>query len=172
MFDIGFSELFLIALVALIVLGPEKLPQVARTAGRFIGRMQRYVSDIKQEVSQELELDELHKLRSQIEEQARLVESQARLVETRIREEEGKVHEGLEESYAWHPESEDAETFDAAMRQAAAQGEMTPLPPYDDRQLEMDFAERQLSLDFDAAAPAPAPVAEAPQELRRRAGAS
>ena len=58
MFDIGFSELLVIAVVALIVIGPERLPKVARTVGHLIGRMQRYVNDVKADISREMELDE------------------------------------------------------------------------------------------------------------------
>ncbi len=61
MFDIGFSELLVIGVVALIVIGPERLPKVARTAGLLLGRLQRYVSTIKSDISREMELDELKK---------------------------------------------------------------------------------------------------------------
>ncbi len=74
MFDIGFSEIFVIALVALIVVGPERLPKVARTLGHLLGRMQRYVSDVKADISREMELDELRKLQSTVEEAARSIE--------------------------------------------------------------------------------------------------
>ena len=60
MFDIGFSEMIVIAVIALIVLGPEKLPRVARTAGHLLGRMQRYVNDVKADINREMELDELY----------------------------------------------------------------------------------------------------------------
>ena len=59
MFDIGFSELVLIGLVALIVIGPERLPRVARTAGHLLGRLQRYVSDVKADINREIQLEEL-----------------------------------------------------------------------------------------------------------------
>lgn len=61
MFDIGFTELLVIGVVALLVIGPERLPKVARTAGHLFGRMQRYVSSVKADISQEMELDELRK---------------------------------------------------------------------------------------------------------------
>ncbi len=64
MFDIGFSEIMVIAVVALVVLGPEKLPKTARTLGHLFGRLQRYVSDVKADINRELELDELRKLQS------------------------------------------------------------------------------------------------------------
>ncbi len=74
MFDIGFSELMVIAVVALIVIGPEKLPKVARTVGHLFGRMQRYVNDVKSDISREMALDDLRKLQSSIQETARSVE--------------------------------------------------------------------------------------------------
>lgn len=74
MFDVGFSELFIIALVALIVIGPERLPKVARTLGLLFGRMQRYVNDVKADISREMELDELRKLQATVEEAARSIE--------------------------------------------------------------------------------------------------
>jgi len=74
MFDIGFSELLVILVVALLVIGPERLPKVARTAGLLFGRLQRYVNDVKADIQREMELDELKKLRSQFEDAARSVE--------------------------------------------------------------------------------------------------
>jgi len=66
MFDIAFSELVVIAIVALIVIGPEKLPKVARTLGALIGRMQRYMAQIKEEVNRESRFAELQKLQEEI----------------------------------------------------------------------------------------------------------
>jgi sec-independent protein translocase protein TatB len=74
MFDIGFSELMLIAVVALIVIGPERLPKVARTLGHLFGRMQRYVNDVKADISREIELDELRKLQTSMQDAARSFE--------------------------------------------------------------------------------------------------
>lgn len=66
MFDIAFSELIVIGVVALIVIGPDKLPKVARTAGHLFGRAQRYVSDIKSDINTELRLEEMQKLQDEI----------------------------------------------------------------------------------------------------------
>jgi len=71
MFDIGFSELLLIAIVALIVIGPQQLPRVARTLGHLFGRMQRYVNDVKADITREMELHELKKLQASMEDTAR-----------------------------------------------------------------------------------------------------
>ena len=68
MFDIGFSELLVIGVVALIVLGPERLPKVARTAGHLFGRLQRYVSEVKAEVKREMHNEEIMKLQTSFQE--------------------------------------------------------------------------------------------------------
>jgi sec-independent protein translocase protein TatB len=65
-FDIAFSELVVIAIVALIVIGPEKLPKVARTLGALAGRMQKYMAQIKEEVNRESRFAELQKLQDEI----------------------------------------------------------------------------------------------------------
>ncbi|HYP66849.1 MAG TPA: Sec-independent protein translocase protein TatB [Thiobacillaceae bacterium] len=91
MFDIGFSELLLIGVVALIVIGPERLPKVARTAGHLFGRFQRYVSSVKADISREMELDELRKagqaFKESVESSARNLEGKARDAEYSIRDE-------------------------------------------------------------------------------------
>ena len=66
MFDVGISEIMVIAVVALIVLGPEKLPKAARTLGHLFGRLQRYVADVKADINRELALEELKKLQTEV----------------------------------------------------------------------------------------------------------
>lgn len=73
MFDVSFSELILIGIIALIVIGPERLPKVARTVGHLLGRAQRYVSDVKTDIKREMDLDELDNLKSQMEDAAKTV---------------------------------------------------------------------------------------------------
>jgi sec-independent protein translocase protein TatB len=68
--DLGISKMALIGVVALIVIGPEKLPRVARTVGTLMGKAQRYVSDVKAEVSRSMELDELKKMKESVTEAA------------------------------------------------------------------------------------------------------
>jgi len=75
MIDLGLSKLMLIGVVALVVIGPERLPKVARMAGALFGRAQRYVNDVKAEVSREMELDELRNMRSEFENAARSAEN-------------------------------------------------------------------------------------------------
>ena len=67
MIDLGLSKMALIAVVALVVIGPEKLPKVARMAGSLFGRAQRYMNEVKSEVSREMELDELRKMQKEMQ---------------------------------------------------------------------------------------------------------
>jgi sec-independent protein translocase protein TatB len=78
MIDFGFDKLALIGAVALIVIGPEKLPKVARTVGHLLGKAQRYVADVKAEVNRSIELDELKKMKTEFETAARDVETTVR----------------------------------------------------------------------------------------------
>lgn len=71
MFDIGFSEIVVIGVVALVVIGPERLPKTARTLGHLFGRLQRYVNDVKADINREMELDELRKLQQEMQGAAR-----------------------------------------------------------------------------------------------------
>jgi sec-independent protein translocase protein TatB len=75
MFDVGFSEMIVIGVVALVVLGPERLPKVARTLGVLFGRMQRYVAQVKSDISREMEAAELGKVKSEFENAARSFQS-------------------------------------------------------------------------------------------------
>ena len=95
MFDIGFSEILVIAVVALIVIGPERLPGVARTLGHLFGRMQRYVNDVKADIQREMELDELKKLRQDVEDSARSIEDAARSFESSVSKEVNAAQEEL-----------------------------------------------------------------------------
>jgi sec-independent protein translocase protein TatB len=73
--DLGLEKMALIGVVALIVLGPEKMPRVARTVGTLLGKAQRYVNDVKAEVNRSMELEELRKMKETVETAARDVES-------------------------------------------------------------------------------------------------
>ncbi len=78
MIDLSLSKLALIGVVALVVIGPEKLPKVARMAGAILGRAQRYINDVKSEVSRDMALDELHNLKREVQEAAEDIESSLR----------------------------------------------------------------------------------------------
>ncbi|MEM5431191.1 Sec-independent protein translocase protein TatB [Cupriavidus oxalaticus] len=92
MIDLGISKLALIGAVALIVIGPERLPKVARTVGALVGRAQRYINDVKAEVSREVELEELRKMRSEFEDAARDVE---RTIHKEVSEQTQALNEAL-----------------------------------------------------------------------------
>lgn len=75
MFDVSFSELMLIGVIALIVIGPERLPKVARTVGHLLGRAQRYVNEVKSDIQKEMDLKEIGDIKHQMEDAARSVQS-------------------------------------------------------------------------------------------------
>ncbi|MHB1093114.1 Sec-independent protein translocase protein TatB [Thiobacillus sp.] len=99
MFDIGFSELVVIGVVALIVVGPERLPKVARTAGHLYSRMQRYVSSVKSDIGREIQLDELRRagqsFKDSVESAAAGVEQQATVVDDFLRKEASDVTQAV-----------------------------------------------------------------------------
>lgn len=101
MFDFGITQLGVIGAVALVVIGPEKLPRVARTVGTLLGKAQRYVNDVKQEVNRSMELDELRKMKD-------TVESAARDVEKTVRAEAGE----LEQQLSWNESGSSVETVE------------------------------------------------------------
>ncbi|MGD8787965.1 MAG: Sec-independent protein translocase protein TatB [Burkholderiales bacterium] len=102
MFNFGISELMIIAVVGLIVIGPERLPRVARTLGHLIGRMQRYVSDIKADINREVELDELRQLQSTMKDAAEEIEKsvskQVNYVEDEVKQAEAETRKNLEDA--------------------------------------------------------------------------
>ena len=135
MFDVGFSEMLVIGIVALVVIGPERLPRVARTLGVLFGRMQRYVSQVKADINREMEAADLGKVKSEFENAARSfksdIESQAADAEREIREVQASIDREL---------------------QAAAKDAASGLPP------EAPEASPQLELGIEEPAPqAPAP---------------
>ena len=100
MFDIGFSEILVIGIVALVVVGPERLPKVARTLGVLFGRLQRYVSQVKADINREMEMADLGQVKTEFENAARSfqsdVESHAAQAESAVREMQSSVAGDLE----------------------------------------------------------------------------
>ena len=90
MFDIGFSEMLVCAVVALVVIGPEKLPRVARTMGHLFGRLQRYVSQVKTDIHREMEAADLGKVKTEFESAARSFQAE---VEAKANETEREVRD-------------------------------------------------------------------------------
>ena len=95
MFDFGLGELLLVGIVALIVLGPERLPEAARTAGRLIGKLQRLVSSVKQEFNTQVELEELRKAKQEFEAAAAQVRDSIKEVGTDMQDNLRDISDGL-----------------------------------------------------------------------------
>lgn len=95
MFDIAFSELIIVAVVALIVIGPEKLPKAARTIGALVGRMQRYVSTVKADIDRELQFEDLQKLQQEIKHGASRLESDILQTQSAVESEVETVEQSI-----------------------------------------------------------------------------
>lgn len=119
MFDIGFSELMVIGLVALIVIGPERLPRVARTLGHLAGRLQRYVNDVKADINREVELDELRKMRDTVQQAASGFES---TVQAELHKTESDLNQAAESAAG-------ASTEQAAPQVSAPEVSTAPIKP-------------------------------------------
>jgi len=127
MFDVGFSEMLVIGIVALVVIGPERLPRVARTLGVLFGRMQRYVAQVKTDINREMEMADLGKVKSEFENAARSfkgdIEAHAAAAERDFREAGEYVERQLKEAKDGAPASPAAESA------AAAAPAESPAPP-------------------------------------------
>jgi sec-independent protein translocase protein TatB len=135
MFDIGFSEIVVIAVVALIVIGPERLPKAARTLGHLFGRLQRYVNDVKADINREIELDELRKLKTQVQTAAAdlksSVESAARDVETGVRHVESELNSAAAADNLPPPEPDTARLAEPGPLPNEPGGELADAVPAD-----------------------------------------
>ncbi len=118
MIDFGFDKIALIGAVALIVIGPERLPRVARTVGHLLGKAQRYVADVKAEVNRSIELEELKKMKSTFEDAARNVEQ---TVNTEIRETTAELDRSWSEAVGTASASDEGGLYDPLA---------TPVPSY------------------------------------------
>jgi sec-independent protein translocase protein TatB len=98
MIDLGISKMALIGVVALIVIGPEKLPRVARTVGALLGKAQRYVADVKAEVNRSIDLEEVRKMKDNVETAARDVEHSVQTAATDFEKDWAATTAGLESS--------------------------------------------------------------------------
>ncbi len=93
MFDMGFTEMMLIGIVALIVIGPERLPGVARTAGKYFGRLKRFMTTVKADVEQELRADELRQILADQQRELDTLKDSINTAGREIEEEAGKIAE-------------------------------------------------------------------------------
>jgi sec-independent protein translocase protein TatB len=120
MIDFGFDKIALIGAVALIVIGPEKLPRVARTVGHLVGKAQRYVADVKAEVNRSIELEELKKMKTEFEDAARNVEQNV----------SREIHQTTTElEQSWHSEGSSTNTVAPLPTSSAQHVGWQPPPP-------------------------------------------
>ncbi|RFU43953.1 Sec-independent protein translocase protein TatB [Paraburkholderia sp. DHOC27] len=120
MLDLGLTKMALIGVVALVVLGPERLPRVARTAGALFGRAQRYINDVKAEVTREIELDELRRMKTEFETAASNVEKAASNVQNTIHDNLRKHESELND--AWNSGSTVSPSIAGGSLEGAASG--------------------------------------------------
>ena len=140
MFDIGFSELIVIALVALIVIGPERLPKVARTVGALLGRAQRYVNDVKTDIQREVDLGELKNISSTFRDAASSVEQSV----SQFGKEMQEVGDSLNQSV-----SEPAQASTHAIEETQAAAHATDAAPLHEAAAEPS-ASAQMDLGLEA----------------------
>ena len=98
MFDFNFSELVVVMLVALVVIGPERLPKVARTLGHLWGRTQRYVHKMKSDIAREMELEELNQLQKKVQAEADTMQRSVKQVAADMDGEVAKINRDLEQT--------------------------------------------------------------------------
>ncbi len=96
MFDISFTEMLIVAVAALVVIGPERLPQVARQAGQWVTKMRRYVDDVKSDFNRQIELSELRDLKKNVEDAARSIEGSVGGAVTDMKSSFDSVQQSLE----------------------------------------------------------------------------
>jgi sec-independent protein translocase protein TatB len=186
MFDVSLTELMVIGVVALIVIGPERLPKVARTVGHLLGRAQRYVNDVKSDIQREIELDELRKFKTEMEDAAQGVQQSLNETGASLQEPVQQFRAELDEvareasgkatpAVAQAPVT--AQVADAAQAPAAgvpatgspaagsptADASAAGAPAEPARTIAPPSQNHNLDLDLPAAEPAPRPAA-APQQ--------
>ncbi len=139
MFDIGFSELLVCAVVALVVIGPERLPKVARTLGVLFGRLQRYVTQVKADINREMDLAELGKVKSEFENAARSFQADVQAKAGEVEREMSEAKASIERTLDAPPE-------------AAAQSHESQVPPAPESSPQLE-----LGIEEPARDPAPRP---------------
>ena len=136
MFDFSFSELAVIGVVALVAIGPERLPKVARTAGKLLGRVQGYINTVKSDIEREMQLEELKDLQNQVRKQAedlqKSLQEQAHYLEADLRDTAAELKETIHPDLSSYPQTraDSPETISAPFE--------TP-PPSTSAQLELGF---------------------------------
>ncbi len=133
MFDIGFSEILLVAVVALVVIGPERLPGVARNVGRYAGRLQRYVHDIKRDFNREVEFEEIKRLQHEMETTVQSMQESMRAVETTLQQETLKHQTDISEAMSLdeQPVRQKKSKVATTLAESAPQAHTDPKPKED-----------------------------------------
>jgi sec-independent protein translocase protein TatB len=103
LFDVAFSELIVIAIVALIVIGPERLPKVARTLGALVGRMQRYVGHVKADIERQMQFEDLQKLQQEIKQGANTLQDGVQQTQTELFQGQQGMQRSLQEGLTAEP---------------------------------------------------------------------
>jgi sec-independent protein translocase protein TatB len=150
MFDVGLSELIVIAVVALVVIGPERLPSVARTVGGMLGRAQRYFNSVKAEVNREFQLEELRRLQQETYERVMAMETEVKTelaqMEHTIHEAGAEAHAAVKSAVATGVEEEKpavAASAEAVAQLSVAETEESTVPEVDPRQGDLFSAPSQ-----------------------------
>jgi len=158
MFDVSLTELMVIGVVALIVIGPERLPKVARTVGHLLGRAQRYVNDVKSDIQREIELDELRKFKTEMEDAAQGVQQSLNETGASLQEPVQQFRAELDEVAR-----EASGKATPAVAQAPVTAQVADASDEPARTIAPPSQNHNLDLDLPAAEPAPRPAA-APQQ--------
>lgn len=170
MFDVSLTELMVIGVVALIVIGPERLPKVARTVGHLLGRAQRYVNDVKSDIQREIELDELRKFKSEMEDAAQGVQQSLNDTHTALQEPVQQFRAELDEvareasgkpaaGTGTDAAASQAEPLMAPLADKPADASATP-PPAAPAEAPRTIAPPSPNLSLDLDAPAAVPAAQ------------
>ena len=121
MFDMGFTEMMLIGIVALIVIGPERLPGVARTVGKYVGRLKRFMTSVKADVEQELRADELREILSQQQKELDSLKDTISEAGRDIEKQTSVLDEVIDRPAAQADEQQAAEPVEAVSEQTASE---------------------------------------------------
>ncbi|QNM96298.1 Sec-independent protein translocase protein TatB [Chitinimonas koreensis] len=159
MFDISFGELLIIGAVALVVIGPERLPKVARTVGALVGRLQRYVAGVKADIQREIEIDSLRKLEAEMNEAGRKIGAEITSGFDPMRQAVQETGEAAREALSEPPAHSESVAGEAAA--APADSAAAVAAPVDDKQFDL-FTRPPLETE-----PVTLPVIHPPERDRR-----
>jgi sec-independent protein translocase protein TatB len=112
MFDFGFTEMMIIAVVGLVVIGPERLPKVAKQAGQWLGKLRRYVDDVKSDINRQMELQELKNLQTEMTEAARDVQTSLQSTMSQVQSDFDQVQQSISGSASESPAAQPATDWD------------------------------------------------------------